>query len=130
MKKQSNDKSQIQKEELSNLFRILQDTAKRIVKVCQESKLLIDEEDYLKRFSPDLMEITFAWCQGAKFSQICKMGDIFEGSIIRSMRRLEELLRQMVATCKIIGNIHLETKFTEGITRIKRDIIFAASLYL
>ena len=92
----------------------MQETARRIVKVCQESKLPIDEEDYVKSFRPEMMDICYAWCQGAPFSQICKMTDIFEGSIIRSMRRLEELLRQMVVASKSIGNTELEVKFAEG----------------
>ena len=46
------------------------------------------------------------------------------------MRRLEELLRQMVQASKSIGNTELENKFSEAIKLIKRDIIFAASLYL
>ena len=51
------------------------------------------------------------------------------GSIIRGMRRLEELLRQMMQAAKAIG-IDLESKFEEGVRLIKRDIVFAASLYL
>ena len=54
----------------------------------------------------------------------------FAGSIIRSMRRLEELLRQMVQAAKNIGNTDLENKFSESIKLLKRDIVFAASLYL
>ena len=46
------------------------------------------------------------------------------------MRRLEELLREMCHAAKTIGNLQLENKFAEGIQLIKRDIIFAASLYL
>ena len=108
----------------------MQESARRIAKVCQESKLPVDEDQYVGQFRHELMDVVFAWCQGAKFSQICKMTDVFEGSIIRSMRRLEELLRQMVVASKSIGNSHLESKFSEGITKIKRDIVFAASLYL
>ena len=36
------------------------------------------------------------------------------GSIIRSIKRLEELLRQMCAAAKAIGNTELENKFAEG----------------
>lgn len=36
------------------------------------------------------------------------------GSIIRCMRRLEELLRQMCQAAKAIGNTELENKFAEG----------------
>ena len=46
------------------------------------------------------------------------------------MRRLEELLRQMILAAKAIGNNELEKKFGEASTAIKRDIVFAASLYL
>jgi len=42
------------------------------------------------------------------------MTDVFEGSIIRTIKRLEELLRQMVAAAKAIGNTELESKFAEG----------------
>jgi len=49
---------------------------------------------------------------------------------VRVVRREEELLRQLVAATRAIGEEGLATKFEEGITRIKRDIIFAASLYL
>lgn len=52
--------------------------------------------------------------QGAAFSHICKMTDVFEGSIIRCMRRLEELLRQMCQAAKAIGNTELENKFAGG----------------
>ena len=58
------------------------------------------------------------------------MTEIFEGSIIRCMRRLEELLRQMIQAAKSIGNAELEERFSEAIKLIKRDIIFASSLYL
>ncbi|XP_036164418.1 exosome RNA helicase MTR4 isoform X3 [Myotis myotis] len=104
--------------------------AKRIAKVSAEAKLEIDEETYLSSFKPHLMDVVHTWATGATFAHICKMTDVFEGSIIRCMRRLEELLRQMCQAAKAIGNTELENKFAEGITKIKRDIVFAASLYL
>jgi ATP-dependent RNA helicase DOB1 len=58
------------------------------------------------------------------------MTSIYEGSVIRAMRRLEELLRQLVAAARCIGNSELENRFAAAIARIKRDIVFAASLYL
>ena len=36
------------------------------------------------------------------------------GSVIRCMRRLEELLRQMCQAAKAIGNTELENKFAQG----------------
>ena len=43
------------------------------------------------------------------------MTTVFEGSLIRAFRRLEELLRQMGAAAKAIGNVELENKFADGI---------------
>lgn len=117
-------------EELSGPLRLMQDLARRIAKVSNECKLDLDEESYVEKFKPYLMDVVLAWCKGASFLNICKMTDIFEGSIIRCMRRLEELLRQMCQAAKTIGNTDLENKFSEGIRLLKRDIVFAASLYL
>lgn len=58
------------------------------------------------------------------------MHELFLGSIIRALRRLEELLREMIGAAKSIGNTELEQKFETGRTQLKRDIVFAASLYL
>lgn len=117
-------------DELSAPLKQMQDFARRIAKVCIECKLELDEEEYVEKFKPTLMDVVLAWCKGASFLQLCKMTDVFEGSIIRCMRRLEELLRQMVQASKTIGNTDLENKFSEGIRLLKRDIVFAASLYL
>ena len=117
-------------EELAGPLRHMQDSARRIARVSLDSKLPVDEEEYVQSFRPDLMDIVASWAAGARFADICKMTTIFEGSIIRAMRRLEELLRQMCGAAKVIGNTELENKFAEAITAIKRDIVFAASLYL
>uniref|UniRef100_A0A3P9N4A0 Exosome RNA helicase MTR4 n=1 Tax=Poecilia reticulata TaxID=8081 RepID=A0A3P9N4A0_POERE len=117
-------------EQLAAPLRQMQECAKRIAKVSADAKLEVDEETYLNQFKPHLMDVVFAWSNGATFAQICKMTDVFEGSIIRCMRRLEEVLRQMCSAAKAIGNTELENKFAEGIAKIKRDIVFAASLYL
>lgn len=117
-------------DELATPLKQMQDFARRIAKVSIECKLEIDEEEYVEKFKPTLMDVVLAWCKGASFLQLCKMTDVFEGSIIRCMRRLEELLRQMVQASKTIGNTDLENKFSEGIRLLKRDIVFAASLYL
>ena len=118
------------KEELAGPLRLLQDAAKRIAIVMSDARLNVDVEEYMNRFQPTLMEVVLAWCGGAKFSEICKLTDVFEGSIIRAMRRLEELLRQMAAASKSVGNQMLQQKFEMAIELLKRDIVFAASLYL
>ncbi|XP_041358322.1 exosome RNA helicase MTR4-like [Gigantopelta aegis] len=117
-------------ETLSGSLRIMQDTARRIARISKEAKIELDEEIYSNSFKPNLMDVVYAWSTGASFAKICTMTDIFEGSIIRCMRRLEEALREMCQAAKAIGNTEMEQKISEGIQSIKRDIVFAASLYL
>ena len=58
------------------------------------------------------------------------MTNIFEGSLIRLFRRLEELLRQMAQAAKVMGNDDLTKKFEESLLKVRRDIVAAQSLYL
>ncbi|XP_026739472.1 exosome RNA helicase MTR4 [Trichoplusia ni] len=117
-------------EELRGVLRQLQEYARRIAKVSLDAKMEIDEDEYVGKFKCTLMDVVLAWSKGASFLQICKMTDVFEGSIIRCMRRLEEVLRQLCQAAKNIGNTDLENKFSEAIKLLKRDIVFAASLYM
>ena len=76
------------------------------------------------------MEVILAWCSGATFADVLKMSDLFEGSLIRMMRRLEELLKELSKAAKAIGNAELESRFAEAVTKLHKDVVFAASLYL
>jgi ATP-dependent RNA helicase DOB1 len=58
------------------------------------------------------------------------MTDVYEGSLIRMFRRLEELLRQMAEGAKVMGNTELEEKFKASLLTLKRDVVAAQSLYL
>ncbi|KAG6450512.1 hypothetical protein O3G_MSEX006615 [Manduca sexta] len=117
-------------DELRGVLRQLQEYARRIAKVSIDAKMDLDEDEYVNKFKCTLMDVVLAWAKGASFLQICKMTDVFEGSIIRCMRRLEEVLRQLCQAAKNIGNTDLENKFSDAIKLLKRDIVFAASLYM
>ncbi|KAL4418852.1 hypothetical protein ABPG77_002919, partial [Micractinium sp. CCAP 211/92] len=90
----------------------------------------MDVEEYVDSFSPGLMDVVAAWCRGVPFVTLYKMTDVFEGSLVRAIRRLEELLRQLAGALHTVGDLELEEKFKAAIERVKRDIVFAASLYL
>ncbi|XP_049848810.1 exosome RNA helicase MTR4-like [Schistocerca gregaria] len=111
-------------------FNKLLEVVRKIGQIEQECKLPTDPEKYVSKFKPTLAEVFYEWAKGSRFIDVCKLTAVFEGSIIRAMRRLEELLRQLVNASKSIGNTELETKFSETILTIKRGIVFTASLYL
>ncbi len=55
------------------------------------------------------------WCGGAGFKEVCdEARDIYEGTIIRAFRRLDELISQLIECAKIIGNVDLRRKFEES----------------
>lgn len=120
------------KEDLAAPLRVLQDTARRIARVSVECRLPVVEQEYVQSFKVELIEAVLQWCSGASFADICKMTDVFEGSIIRAFRRLQELLRQMALAAKAIGNDELESKFEQSLAKLERpnSIIFSPSLYL
>jgi len=131
----------------------MQEIARRIAKVSKESKLAIDEEEYVSSFKVELMDAVVQWCKGASFTEICKVSsgingssgrrffndvnilqltDQFEGSLIRVFRRLQELIRQMSQAAKVIGNVELQEKFDKASEMLERpnSVIFCSSLYL
>jgi ATP-dependent RNA helicase DOB1 len=118
-------------EELGEPFKKLLETANKVATVMVESNIELNKEEYLQKYAPDMMEITLRWCQQAKFTEICELSDnIYEGTIIRALRRLDELISQLVEAAKIIGNNELRDKFMESQAHLKRGIVFTASLYL
>ena len=115
---------------LEGPFRTLQETARTIANVMVEAKIEVEVEEYVKSFNPELSEVVYAWTAGSKFIEVVKLTSTYEGSVIRVIRRLEELLRQLASASFTIGNHDLKAHFENTAARMRRDIVFAASLYL
>ncbi|CAL1717435.1 unnamed protein product [Somion occarium] len=60
-------------EELATPLRAMQEIARRIAKVSSESKLTLNEDEYVQSFKVELMHVVVQWCRGASFSDICKI---------------------------------------------------------
>ncbi|EFN51423.1 hypothetical protein CHLNCDRAFT_28067, partial [Chlorella variabilis] len=108
----------------------LQAVARHIAEVSNECGLEVDADEYVESFRPSLMDVIYGWSKGASFGEVCGMTDIFEGSIIRATRRLDELMQQLEAAAAVVGEKELAAKFGASRDTIRRDIIFAASLYI
>lgn len=72
------------------------------------------------------------WAGGKSFSEICELsgGEVPEGSIVRTIVRLCELLRETKNVGRVIGDPDLVAKAEEAMGLVRRDVIFAASLYI
>lgn len=59
-----------------------------------------------------------------------ELTDIKEGIIVRCIQQLNEILKDVKDAARIIGNPTLPTKMETASNAIKRDIVFAGSLWL
>jgi len=110
-------------------FRALKLVVDNVAKVSNACGQLVSLEAYAASFKYSLMEVTHRWCEGATFESACEVSDIFPGSVIRIFRRLAELLIQLEAASKAIGNAELEKLFQEARKALQRGLPFADSLY-
>ncbi|KAF7784214.1 hypothetical protein Agabi119p4_379 [Agaricus bisporus var. burnettii] len=76
-----------------------------------------------------LTEVVYEWAQGMPFEQITALTDVPEGTIVRCITRLDETCREVRDAARVIGDARLFKKMEEAQLKIKRDIVFAASLY-
>ena len=53
-----------------------------------------------------------------------------EGTIVRAITRLDETCREVRDAARIVGNADLFKKMEECQLKIRRDIVFCASLYV
>lgn len=56
-------------------------------------------------------------------------GQVQEGIIVRCIQQLNEILRDIKDAARLFGDLVLKKKMEEASEAIKRDIVFAASLY-
>jgi ATP-dependent RNA helicase DOB1 len=109
----------------------MQATAKRVGEVQKEAGMAnINVEEYVGALRPQLMHVVHSWCNGKKFLDICHMTDVFEGSVVRCLRRLDEVLRQCAVAARSVGEEVVCHKMEEAGRLLRRDIVFAASLYI
>ena len=74
--------------------------------------------------------VSFLPHQGTPFADICLLTNVAEGTIVRTIVRMDETCREFRSAARIVGNADLMEKMEAASQAIKRDIVFAASLYV
>eukprot|EP00270_Netrium_digitus_P021185 TRINITY_DN8951_c0_g1_i2.p2 TRINITY_DN8951_c0_g1~~TRINITY_DN8951_c0_g1_i2.p2 ORF type:complete len:110 (+),score=33.36 TRINITY_DN8951_c0_g1_i2:458-787(+) len=91
---------------------------------------VVPEEFVKQQLNFGLMEVVWEWAEGTPFADICNLTNVPEGTIVRTIVRLEESCRELRVAARLIGDTVLLKKLEEASSAIKRDIVFAASLYI
>lgn len=97
----------------------------------KEKGLDVDPIEYCaKSLNFGLVHVVYEWALGIPFKNICDLTDVQEGSIVRCITRLDELCREIRNCARVVGNPTLYRKLEAASVCIKRDIVFASSLYV
>ncbi|XP_063831458.1 superkiller complex protein 2 [Ostrinia nubilalis] len=95
-----------------------------------ESKYLVGQfEGQAERLNFGLVRVVYEWALEKPFAEIMDLTDVQEGIIVRCIQQLHELLIDVKDAAVAVGDPKLQAKMMEASTAIKRDIVFAASLY-
>ncbi|KAL2918189.1 Antiviral helicase ski2 [Polyrhizophydium stewartii] len=103
--------------------------AVRIAEVQEACGLGVRKENALDSIKFGLVEVVYEWARGLPFKHITDLTDVLEGSIVRCIVRLSETCREVSSAARQIGDAGLYRKMEEAAELIRRDIVFAASLY-
>lgn len=106
--------------------------SEKLLKIYNEYQvsLTTEEEEFLERNRFALLNVVYEWARGLSFREIMEISVELEGTIVRVITRLDEICRQVKDAALIVGDSLLHSKMSEAQERIKRDIVFCASLYL
>ncbi|ETP49140.1 hypothetical protein F442_05248 [Phytophthora nicotianae P10297] len=116
---------------LENTREIVKNIAESLGLIQLEQHLEIDPAVYCKgALNFGLMEVVYEWARGMPFKQLCELTDVQEGSIVRCITRLDEVCREVRNAARVIGDPQLYRKMEVASEAIKRDVVFASSLYL
>lgn len=103
--------------------------AQRIGDLQRDCGIAQTAEDFVAQFKFGLTEVVYCWARGMPFSDIAQLSDVQEGTVVRCIQRLDEVLRELRQAARIIGDSVLGSKMERASLAIRRDIVFTASLY-
>ena len=111
---------------LSLLLQVLVALAEELKEKSSQEEIC-ESDDYLNF---GLLLPTHEWARGLPFSDIMEKTEVMEGTIVRTVIRLEETCREFKDAARVMGDPHLLKLMEDASFLIKRDVIFAASLYV
>uniref|UniRef100_A0A669DWQ2 SKI2 subunit of superkiller complex n=1 Tax=Oreochromis niloticus TaxID=8128 RepID=A0A669DWQ2_ORENI len=103
--------------------------AQRIGELQRECGIPQTAEEFVGQFKFGLTEVVYCWARGMPFAEIAQLTDVQEGTVVRCIQRLDEVLKEVRQAARIVGDSVLGSKMEKASLAIRRDIVFTASLY-
>lgn len=133
-------------ERLTGVKKALTKIGRSLASVQMKNGLDISTQDFLsEHLNFGLMEVVLEWASGMPFAEICTLTNVLEGlsqqyllslpfltagSIVRCITRLAEACKELMNCARIVGDIQLFKKAETAAGLLKRDVVFATSLYV
>ncbi|XP_035879745.1 helicase SKI2W isoform X3 [Phyllostomus discolor] len=103
--------------------------AKRIGEVQAACGLNQTVEEFVGELNFGLVGVVYEWARGMPFSELAGLSGTPEGLVVRCIQRLAEMCRSLRGAARLVGEPVLGAKMETAATLLRRDIVFAASLY-
>ncbi|KAF7662120.1 hypothetical protein LDENG_00245760 [Lucifuga dentata] len=103
--------------------------AQRIGQLQRDCGIGQTAEEFVGQFKFGLTEVVYCWARGMPFAEIAQLTDVQEGTVVRCIQRLDEVLKEVRQAACIVGDAVLGSKMERASLAIRRDIVFTASLY-
>ncbi|CAB1351333.1 unnamed protein product [Coregonus sp. 'balchen'] len=103
--------------------------AQRIGELQRDCGITQTVEEFVGQFKFGLTEVVYCWARGMPFAEIAQLTDVQEGTVVRCIQRLDEVLKEVRQAARIVGDSVLGSKMEKASLAIRRDIVFTASLY-
>uniref|UniRef100_A0A3B4YMI3 SKI2 subunit of superkiller complex n=1 Tax=Seriola lalandi dorsalis TaxID=1841481 RepID=A0A3B4YMI3_SERLL len=103
--------------------------AQRIGELQRDCGIPQTAEEFVGQFKFGLTEVVYCWARGMPFAEIALLTDVQEGTVVRCIQRLDEVLKEVRQAARIVGDSVLGSKMERASLAIRRDIVFTASLY-
>ncbi|KAK1327494.1 hypothetical protein QTO34_012996 [Cnephaeus nilssonii] len=103
--------------------------AKRIGEVQVACGLSQTVEEFVGELNFGLVGVVYEWARGMPFSELAGLSGTPEGLVVRCIQRLAEMCRSLRGAARLVGEPVLGAKMETAATLLRRDIVFAASLY-
>lgn len=123
--------AQVLPDALRDAMRALDGVARRVSQVSRESGLVAGPSSAFE-IRLERVDCVLGWCAGKSFDELVRQADELEGTLVRDLRRLAELLRQLTEAARAVGNPELEDLFQGARELLERNdsVVFSPSLYL
>ncbi|KAL3287831.1 hypothetical protein HHI36_002290 [Cryptolaemus montrouzieri] len=130
---QVRNKEESEKELLEGVTPALQEAIDKLKVIHSEiiniESRQIRSEDIQDELNLGLVMIIYNWASNKSFAEISSHSNYQAGIIVRCIQQLDDTICDIRDACKIIGDPTLRKKMEDASKAIRRDIVYADSLY-